>query len=90
MRSTVRFRLPPELEATAPPESRGVRRDHVRLLAVDRATGAVGHHRGEHHPPPGVGLGKKPDPVFLKPGDVMDLSITGLGAQRQRVCAYPG
>ena len=35
--------------------------------------------------PPGVGLGIKPDPVFLKVGDVMDLTIEGLGHQRQRV-----
>jgi 2-keto-4-pentenoate hydratase/2-oxohepta-3-ene-1,7-dioic acid hydratase in catechol pathway len=34
--------------------------------------------------PPGVGLGQKP-PVYLNPGDVMELSIDGLGAQRQ-VC----
>ena len=40
--------------------------------------------------PPGVGLGMKPDPVFLKPGDVMNLGIQGLGEQRQDVVAYPG
>ena len=38
--------------------------------------------------PPGVGLGIKPTPVFLKPGDVMSLSIQGLGEQRQKVVAY--
>jgi 2-keto-4-pentenoate hydratase/2-oxohepta-3-ene-1,7-dioic acid hydratase in catechol pathway len=38
--------------------------------------------------PPGVGLGIKPTPVFLKPGDVMTLSIQGLGQQRQKVVAY--
>jgi 2,4-didehydro-3-deoxy-L-rhamnonate hydrolase len=37
--------------------------------------------------PPGVGLGIKPEPVFLKPGDVMTLGIQGLGEQRQRVVA---
>jgi 2-keto-4-pentenoate hydratase/2-oxohepta-3-ene-1,7-dioic acid hydratase in catechol pathway len=37
--------------------------------------------------PPGVGLGMKPEPVFLKAGDVMDLRIAGLGAQRQVVRA---
>ncbi len=37
--------------------------------------------------PPGVGLGMKP-PVFLKPGDVMRLTIAGLGEQNQRVVAY--
>ncbi|MFW6027298.1 MAG: fumarylacetoacetate hydrolase family protein, partial [bacterium] len=34
--------------------------------------------------PKGVGLGQSP-PVFLQPGDVMTLTITGLGEQRQRV-----
>jgi 2,4-didehydro-3-deoxy-L-rhamnonate hydrolase len=38
--------------------------------------------------PPGVGLGIKPDPVFLKSGDVMTLGIKGLGEQRQRVVAF--
>ena len=37
--------------------------------------------------PPGVGLGIKPNPVFLKAGDVMTLGIQGLGEQRQRVVA---
>lgn len=35
--------------------------------------------------PPGVGLGMKPEPVFLKVGDVMELGIDGLGTQRQDV-----
>ncbi len=35
--------------------------------------------------PPGVGLGMKPEPVYLKPGDVMELEIEGLGVQRQNV-----
>jgi 2-keto-4-pentenoate hydratase/2-oxohepta-3-ene-1,7-dioic acid hydratase in catechol pathway len=37
--------------------------------------------------PPGVGMGIKPDPVFLKPGDVMELGIEKLGSQRQVVAA---
>jgi 2-keto-4-pentenoate hydratase/2-oxohepta-3-ene-1,7-dioic acid hydratase in catechol pathway len=40
--------------------------------------------------PPGVGMGKKPEPIWLKPGDVMTLGIQGLGEQRQRVVAYTG
>ena len=36
--------------------------------------------------PPGVGLGMKP-PVYLKPGDVMELAIDGLGRQKQTVTA---
>ena len=34
--------------------------------------------------PPGVGMGKKPAPIYLKPGDRMELGIAGLGVQRQR------
>lgn len=37
--------------------------------------------------PPGVGMGQKP-PLFLKPGDVMELGIAGLGRQRQAVVAH--
>lgn len=33
--------------------------------------------------PPGVGLGIKPEPVYLKPDDVVELGIEGLGEQRQ-------
>jgi 2-keto-4-pentenoate hydratase/2-oxohepta-3-ene-1,7-dioic acid hydratase in catechol pathway len=36
--------------------------------------------------PPGVGMGSTP-PVWLQPGDVMELGITGLGSQRQNVVA---
>ncbi|MGR3508421.1 MAG: fumarylacetoacetate hydrolase family protein [Sulfitobacter sp.] len=35
--------------------------------------------------PPGVGMGMKPEPVYLKKGDVMELRIEGLGQQRQKV-----
>ncbi len=37
--------------------------------------------------PPGVGLGKKPNPVFLKLGQTMTLGIEGLGEQSQTVIA---
>jgi 2,4-didehydro-3-deoxy-L-rhamnonate hydrolase len=40
--------------------------------------------------PPGVGMGIKPNPVWLKPGDVMTLGIRGLGEQKQKVAGYPG
>jgi S-adenosylmethionine:tRNA ribosyltransferase-isomerase len=59
VRSTVRFELPPELEAGAPPETRGLRRDHVRLLLLDRGTGAVRHHRFDELP------------RLLRPGDLV-------------------
>jgi 2,4-didehydro-3-deoxy-L-rhamnonate hydrolase len=35
--------------------------------------------------PPGVGEGKKPEKIFLKAGDVMELSIAKLGTQKQNV-----
>ena len=38
--------------------------------------------------PPGVGMGVKPQSVFLKPGDVMRLGIEKLGEQRQTVHAW--
>jgi 2-keto-4-pentenoate hydratase/2-oxohepta-3-ene-1,7-dioic acid hydratase in catechol pathway len=38
--------------------------------------------------PPGVGMGVKPNAVFLKPGDVMRLGIEKLGEQRQTVHAW--
>ncbi len=38
--------------------------------------------------PPGVGMGAKPGPVYLQPGDVMTLGVEGLGQQRQAVHAW--
>ena len=38
--------------------------------------------------PPGVGMGMKPSPVFLKKGDVMTLGIDGLGEQHQDVVPF--
>ena len=38
--------------------------------------------------PPGVGMGKKPSPVFLKPGDVITLGIDKLGEAKQTVVKF--
>lgn len=38
--------------------------------------------------PPGVGLGIKPDPVYVKAGDVIELGIEGLGSSKQVAVAY--
>jgi ureidoglycolate lyase len=38
--------------------------------------------------PPGVGMGIKPNPVWLKPNQTMHLGIEGLGEQTQRTVAY--
>ena len=38
--------------------------------------------------PPGVGLGMKPTPQYLKAGDMVELGIEGLGTQKQKVVAF--
>jgi 2,4-didehydro-3-deoxy-L-rhamnonate hydrolase len=38
--------------------------------------------------PAGVAMGMRPEPRYLKPGDVVELGIDGLGSSRQRVVAY--
>jgi 2-keto-4-pentenoate hydratase/2-oxohepta-3-ene-1,7-dioic acid hydratase in catechol pathway len=38
--------------------------------------------------PPGVGMGHKPEPIFLKPGSVMRVGVEGLGEQRQEVIPF--
>tara|TARA_B100000497_G_scaffold10593_1_gene11876 strand:+ start:10542 stop:11381 length:840 start_codon:yes stop_codon:yes gene_type:complete len=38
--------------------------------------------------PPGVGLGQKPDPIYLKSGQEMKLGIEGLGEQLQRTISH--
>ncbi|OUL35772.1 S-adenosylmethionine:tRNA ribosyltransferase-isomerase [Nostoc sp. 106C] len=53
------FTLPPQLSAKAPPERRGVARDRVRLMIVDRQTFDVEHSRFDR-------LGD-----FLRPGDLL-------------------
>jgi ureidoglycolate lyase len=40
--------------------------------------------------PPGVGMGQKPEPVWLKPGQTMELGIEGLGQQKQVTQAWRG
>ena len=40
--------------------------------------------------PPGVGMGQKPTPTWLKAGQVMRLGIEGLGEQQQTTYAYKG
>lgn len=38
--------------------------------------------------PPGVGLGIKPEPIYIKVGDVIELGIEGLGSSKQQAAAY--
>jgi S-adenosylmethionine:tRNA ribosyltransferase-isomerase len=46
--SAIEFSLPPELEANAPPEARGLRRDQVRLMVSNYSTDQVQHNRFYH------------------------------------------
>jgi S-adenosylmethionine:tRNA ribosyltransferase-isomerase len=46
--SAIQFSLPPELEASAPPEARGLRRDQVRLMVSHYLTDQVRHTRFYH------------------------------------------
>ena len=39
------FYLPSELNASHPPERRGIRRDHVRMMVLDKKTGNVSHDK---------------------------------------------
>lgn len=43
--ATIPFQLPSQYNATTPPERRGVRRDHVRMMVINRITGETEHKR---------------------------------------------
>jgi S-adenosylmethionine:tRNA ribosyltransferase-isomerase len=61
----LRFDLPPELEAPAPPESRGITRDAVRMMVASRSDGALVHsHFSEL-------------PRFLREGDLVVINTSG-------------
>ena len=63
--SSLYFDLPPELEADAPPETRGFERDEVRLMVSYRSDGRVVHSRFRD-------LGD-----FLESGDVLVINTSG-------------
>ncbi len=62
---TLEFELPPELEATEPPEARGLSRDEVRLMVSHGPDGRLIH----------TCFRKLPD--FLDPGDVLFINTSG-------------
>lgn len=45
LQETLKFELPSYLNASMPPERRGIRRDHVKLMVQDRKTGQTEHNR---------------------------------------------
>lgn len=58
------FRLPPELEANAPPEARGLRRDEVRLMVSNFLSGQIRHARFHDFP------------SFISEGDVVVINTS--------------
>ncbi|MDX8361605.1 S-adenosylmethionine:tRNA ribosyltransferase-isomerase [Cytobacillus sp. IB215316] len=62
MQTALNFELPDQLNASSPPERRGLRRDFVRMLVLNRTNGAVNHSTFFH-------LDK-----FLGAGDVLVLN----------------
>ena len=55
---------------------------------IEHLSGLMSLHPGDvisTGTPPGVGMGIKPAPIYLKRGDVMELTIQGLGTQIQNV-----
>jgi S-adenosylmethionine:tRNA ribosyltransferase-isomerase len=71
------FTLPPELSAQEPPERRGLSRDHVRLMIIDRAGGRVEHTRFDH-------LGE-----FLRSGDLLVFNTSRTLPASLEGCAAP-
>jgi S-adenosylmethionine:tRNA ribosyltransferase-isomerase len=74
--AAVAFELPTALEATEPPEARGLARDDVRLLVARRASGALAHHRFRDLPD------------LLSPGDLLVVNTSAtlpaaIGARRR-------
>jgi len=59
------FELPSDLEASSPPEARGLARDEVRLLVSHRRVGSIVHTRFRELP------------RFLSPGDVLAINTSG-------------
>ena len=64
-RTRLAFDLPPALEASEPPEARGLTRDAVRMMVASRATGAIEHSTFALLP------------AFLDPGDLVVVNTSG-------------
>lgn len=71
------FTLPPELSAKEPPERRGLARDHVRLMVIERETRRVEHARFDQ-------LGQ-----YLRPGDLLVFNTSRTLPASLQACAAP-
>lgn len=75
------FHVPEELNASAPPERRGVRRDQVKLLVLNRETGKAEHsvfYELDQYIQPG-------DVVILNNSRTIPAELTGLDTKQQKV-----
>lgn len=64
MESAMKFELPEELNAKEPPERRGIRRDYVKMMVLDKTTGQTNHTQFYH-------LDR-----YLKKGDLLVLNAS--------------
>ena len=90
MKSPIRRNLPLWTEVNGKRMQNGTTK--TMIFGVVKLVSYVSHfitlHAGDviaTGTPPGVGQGVKPEPIFLKIGDTMRLSVEGLGVQTQRV-----
>ncbi|MDX6694882.1 MAG: S-adenosylmethionine:tRNA ribosyltransferase-isomerase [Blastocatellia bacterium] len=77
MQSPFTFNLPPELSAKEPPERRGLARDQVRLMIIERASGSVEHTRFDR-------LGE-----YLRAGDLLVFNTSRTLPAALDGCAAP-
>jgi S-adenosylmethionine:tRNA ribosyltransferase-isomerase len=77
MSSPFSFTLPPELSAKEPPERRGLARDHVRLMVIERAARRVEHTRFDR-------LGQ-----YLRRGDLLVFNTSRTLPASLQACAAP-
>ena len=71
------FALPPELQAKEPPERRGLARDHVRLMVIERTMGQLTHTRFDHI----AEFLREDDLLVFNTSRTLPASLRGCGAQ---------
>ena len=74
--STISFTLPDELNAKEPPEVRGIARDHVKLMVIDRGSGRVKHSRFDQL----ENFLKRGDLLIFNSSRTLPASLIGCGA----------
>jgi S-adenosylmethionine:tRNA ribosyltransferase-isomerase len=75
------FRLPPELEASEPPEARGLKRDAVRMLVASKASGTLVHASFFELP----SLLEEGDLVVINTSGTLAAAVTGVDQAGRRL-----